>query len=126
MVRSMQKQNGLTLLEVLVALVILTLALTAIIKATTENIRATGYLQEKTHATWVGLNVLQKTRLELLRLPKAPEKQTGEEEMQGQSWEWQGYLKDSKNTRIQEIHVLVFHLPEHRLITELTGYTYGT
>lgn len=120
------KQNGLTLLEVLVALVILAVALTAIIKATTENIRATGYLQEKTLATWVGLNVLNKARLELLQLPQAPERQTIQEQMLGQAWEWQAYVKNTRNAHIHEIHVLVFHLPDHRLITELTGYTYGT
>lgn len=121
----LQKQTGLTLLEVLVALVILAVALTAIIKATAENIRATAYLQEKTIATWVGLNTINKARLELIQLPEEPEHRDIQELILGQDWEWQGNIKSTSNTRIHEIHVKVFHLPEHRFITELTGYMYG-
>jgi general secretion pathway protein I len=119
-------QKGLTLLEVLVALVILAVALTAIIKATTENIRATGYLQEKTLATWVGLNAMNKARLDLLQLPQVPEYRAVSEVFLGQDWEWQGFRSPSKNPRIQEVHVKVFHLPDHRFVTELTGYLYGS
>ena len=118
------REKGLTLLEVLVALVILAVALTAIIKATTENIRATAYLQEKTQATWVGLNVLNQARLALLQLPQAPEHRSVKETQLGQSWEWQANLTPTPNGHIQEIQVTVFHLPDHRAVTELTGYLY--
>lgn len=117
-------QKGLTLLEVLVALVILALALTAIIKATTENIRATAYLQKKTQATWVGLNVLNQVRLELQSLPEAPEKRSAQETWLGQSWEWQAYRSPTPNPHIQEVEVKVFHLPETQAVTELRGYLY--
>lgn len=119
-----EKQAGLTLLEVLVALVILAVALTAIIKATAENIRATTYLQEKTLATWVGLNALNKARLELIQLPEAPEHQDNTEIVLGQEWEWQGFIKKTANPHIREVHVQIFHLPDHQLITEVTGHTY--
>jgi general secretion pathway protein I len=120
----LRKQNGLTLLEVLVALVILAVALTAIIKATVENIRATAYLKEKTVATWVGLNALNKARLALIQLPDAPEHREATESMLNQNWEWQGYKKATNNAHIPELHIKVFHLPEHRFVTELTSYAY--
>ena len=122
----LEKQAGLTLLEVLVALVILAVALTAIIKATAENIRATAYLQEKTYATWVGLNALNQTRLELIQLPEAPEHRDVKELLLGQDWEWQGFIKKTDNARIREIHIKVFHLPDHQFITELTSYAYAS
>lgn len=118
------QQKGLTLLEVLVALVILAVALTAVIKATTENIRATAYLQEKTLATWVGLKVLNQARLELVRLPQIPEYRSASDVTLGQDWEWQGYTTPTRNARIHEVHVKVLHLPDHRFVTELTGYLY--
>jgi len=120
-----ENQKGLTLLEVLVALVILAVALTAIIKATIENIRATAYLQEKTLASWVGLNALNHVRLELIPLPNAPEHRDIHEFMLGQQWEWQGSIKKTRNAHIQEVHIKVFHLPDHHFITDLTSYIYG-
>ena len=121
----LEKQEGLTLLEVLVALVILAVALTAIIKATTENIRATAYLQEKTLALWVGLNPLNQARLGLLDLPLAPEYRSVNEQILGRPWEWQGFIKNTRNARIHEVHIKVFHLPDHRFISELTSYRYA-
>ena len=68
-------QAGLTLIEVLIALAIVSIAMTAIIKATSQNIRSTQYLEHKTLAAWVGEEVLNKARVELLRLPFPPDKQ---------------------------------------------------
>lgn len=119
-----ETQKGLTLLEVLVALVILAVALTAIIKATTENIRATAYLQEKTQATWVALNVLNQARLSLQTFPQAPEHRSVKETWLGQPWEWQANRVLTPNPRIQEVHVTVFHPPDAQAVTELTGYLY--
>ncbi len=48
---------GLTLIEVLIALAIVGIAMTAIIKATSQNIRSTAYLQNKLIAMWVGQQV---------------------------------------------------------------------
>ncbi|HSW70716.1 MAG TPA: type II secretion system minor pseudopilin GspI [Gammaproteobacteria bacterium] len=121
----MTTQKGLTLLEVLVALMVLAVALTAIIKATTENIHATSHLQAKTQATWVGLKLFNQARLRLIQLPLAPEHQDFHEFMLGQQWEAQGFLKKTRNPRIQEVHIQVFHLPDHHLLTDLTSYLYG-
>ena len=50
--------RGFTLLEVLVALVVLGVALGALIKAGSEHARNTAYLQERTLAGWVAGNLL--------------------------------------------------------------------
>lgn len=107
------------------ALVILGVALSAIIKASSENIRATGYLQEKTIATWVGLNILNRAHLQLLQLPPTPDHYDLNENALGQEWECQAFIKATGNAHIPELHVKVFHRQDHRLITELTGYRYG-
>lgn len=49
---------GFTLLEVMVALVILAVALAALVKTGADHARNTVYLQERTMAHWVGQNVL--------------------------------------------------------------------
>ena len=51
-------RRGFTLLEVLIALVVLGVALGALIKAGSEHARNTAYLQERTLAGWVASNLL--------------------------------------------------------------------
>lgn len=56
---SVNKQmRGLTLIEVLIALAIVSIAITAVIKATSQNIRATNHLQNKTVASWIAKSAL--------------------------------------------------------------------
>lgn len=50
--------RGFTLLEVLVALTVLTISLGALIKVASEHARNTAYLQERTLAHWVAQNLM--------------------------------------------------------------------
>lgn len=118
-------QQGLTLLEVLIALFILSLSLTAIIKTTGENIRSTRYLQEKTHASWVGLHCLNQAHLRLQSLPAEPALLDGQETVFGEKYLWQGFKRVTGNHKIEELHVKVYHEPDHRLVKELTSYDYA-
>ena len=56
--RCRRNNNGFTLIEVLVALVVLGVALAALVKTGSEHARNTGYLRERTLAHWVGQNLL--------------------------------------------------------------------
>ncbi len=60
------RRFGFTLLEVLVALTILAVALGALIKGSSEHIRNTHYLQERTLAHWVGQNLIARHEAGLL------------------------------------------------------------
>lgn len=99
---------GLTLIEVLIALAIIGIAMTAIIKATTQNIRSTAYLQNKTIAMWVGSQVLNEARAGILKLPDAPDKRKQMTTMLGQDWYWQANQEATPNKRIYKITVSVF------------------
>ena len=62
--RSMrQRCGGFTLLEVLVALLLLALAMVALVRAAGLEARALSQLQDATVAQWVASNVLAETRL---------------------------------------------------------------
>ncbi|MFZ2289974.1 MAG: type II secretion system minor pseudopilin GspI [Halopseudomonas yangmingensis] len=52
------RERGFSLLEVLVALTVLTVALGALIKAGSDHARNTQYLRERTLAHWAGQNLL--------------------------------------------------------------------
>ena len=60
----MRNLQGFTLLEVLIALAIISIALTAIIKASSQNIKDTAYLEDKAIANWVGLEVMNEVKAE--------------------------------------------------------------
>ena len=116
--------KGFTLIEVLIALAILSIAMIAIIKATSQNIRDTQYLQQKTIATWVGTNVIQSTRLGLIKVPREPDELTDQTDMLGQLWTWKASLKPTTNPKIQEIKVSVFQRTESPLVN-MKGYYYA-
>ena len=102
------KAEGLTLIEVLIALAIVAIAMTAIIQATSQNIRGTNYLQNKTIAMWVGQQVLNEARLNLIMIPKPPDKLKAATDMLGSTWYWQATQSDTRNKNIQQIEVRVF------------------
>lgn len=122
----MNNKIGFTLIEVLIALVILSIALVAVIKATSQNIRDTAYLQNKTIATWVGTQVMNEARAGVLKLPSSPDKLANETDMLGQTWPWQAILNPTPNKHISEIDVDVFEKSNHAKLVHLVSYVYNT
>lgn len=86
MTRSKQS-GGFTLLEVLIALVIVTLAVSALLGTVTSSGSNVAYLREKTVAEWVALNRLTEIRIS----QQFPDKgrRTGNAEMGGMRWQWE-------------------------------------
>jgi general secretion pathway protein I len=122
---TVNKRAGFTLIEVLIALAILSISLTAIIKATSQNIKDTAYLQEKTIALWVGLSELNETRAGYLHLPLQPDTLTREVEMLGEKWSTEAYMTNSSNSHIQEIHVDVYPKNKTTKLASLMSYFYA-
>ena len=104
----MKKQLGLTLIEVLIALAIVAIAMTAIIKSTGQNIRGTNYLQDKSIAMWVGKQVLNEARVGLLVIPGAPDKLKAKTTMLGSDWYWQLSETSTPNKHIKKAEVRVY------------------
>lgn len=99
----MQNKAGFTLIEVLIALVILSIALTAIIKSTSQNIKDTLYVQKKTIALWVGNQVMNEILVGLRKPPFAKIKD--KTIMLNEEWAWEAFAKPTPNQHIQEINV---------------------
>ncbi len=123
--KSKRTQRGLTLIEVLIALAIIAIALTAIIKAVTENIRGTSYLEDKTAALYVAEQVANEAQVGLLKLQSQTLTETTN--MLGRDWYWQAEMQATANAAIQKISVSVYkNEPEtaEAPIINLTTYRY--
>ena len=80
-------RRGFTLMEVLIALVIVTLAVSALLGTVTSSGSNVSYLKDKTIAEWVALNRLTEIRI----AQQMPDKgrRTGNTDMAGMHWQWE-------------------------------------
>lgn len=104
----MQKSLGLTLIEVLIALAIMGIALTAIIKASTQTISQTSYLQDKMIASWVGTKILNDVRAGVIIPAHEQEKTAMKVTMLGRDWYYRLVKTDTPNMRIKKIVVGIY------------------
>lgn len=98
--------KGFSLIEVLVALVVLSLVLGAVVKATGAHSRNEAYLEDRTLANWVAMNVLVERRLANL-FPNAGT-QFGEEQMGRRQWYWRALISETPEQDIRRVEVSVF------------------
>jgi general secretion pathway protein I len=125
---SKTKQLGLTLIEVLIALAIISIAMTAIIKATSQTIRGTQYLQTKMTALWVGQTIMNEVLIGIRKLPNPPDQLKEAVTMLNHDWFVVANLTTTPNNRIKQVNVQVYeqetegdHTPS---IIRLESYVY--
>lgn len=104
-------QQGMTLLEVMVALVIFAITGTAIMKAATEHLNGVGQIEEITFASYVANNRLTQAHLESTWPPK--NNQRGSQEMAGRSWYWQQQVLATNDKDLRAIEVSVGLDPQY-------------
>ena len=81
---------GFTLVEVLIALLVLALALTAWQLRIAQQLDSASYLHDKTLAQWVAYNQWQYLQLaQRLGQPLPPSPQRGSSTLAGRTWYWQ-------------------------------------
>ena len=78
--------RGFTLIEVLVALAIVTVGMAAVLATLSSSAQTVAYLRDKTFANWVALNQIALVRLSG-QLP-APGKSDGDVDFAGRKWHW--------------------------------------
>lgn len=96
---------GFTLLEVLVALAIITISLSAAIRIVAQNTNTTIYLKEKTMAEWVALNKIVETRLK--HQWPATGVSNGTADMGDVTWKWTLEVKDTPDQNVRRLEVSV-------------------
>ncbi len=120
----MRSHKGMTLLEVMVALVIFAVAAVAITKSLGELISNMPVLEERTYAQWVADDVLVDARLD----PVFPDvgKKEGRMEMAGKEWYWRKeVIKTADDDDFRLIKVSVSDDDRYkRIIAQVNTYVY--
>lgn len=96
------RQGGFTLIEVLIALVIVSVSFAAMIYSIHSSTNNLIHLEDKVGASWVADNVVAQVRLGLLN--GATE---GSETEWGQRYYWSISEKTTENTKVKEMTVAV-------------------
>ena len=98
-----RSNQGMTLLEVLIALAIFATAAISIVRSVSQHINTIGYLEEKTFAAVVADNQMALTMLE--GAPKSSK--SGKAELAGREWYWKVTPVDTAVGVIQAFDVSV-------------------
>lgn len=101
----MKRQSGLTLLEVMVALMVLALVLGGTVRAVGSFANNYEHLARRTLAQWVASNVLTEAQLGLW--PAGSGEDSGEETMGGTTWRWVMVREPTDRAIVQRVTVEV-------------------
>jgi type II secretion system protein I len=123
--RAQSTERGFTLVEVLVALVVVSLGMLAVIQAVSQTASNTTYMRDKTIAHWIAMNRVTQARLE--QQPPKIDETSDEVEMAGRKWRWTMEVTQTPVDTVRRIDIRVraADAPEDSSLAAVTGF-YGT
>lgn len=98
-------QQGMTLLEVMVALLIFAMTGTAILKAAGDHLSSVGQVEAVTFANWVASNRLSQLQLDTTWPPKNNVK--GNMEMADRTWYWRQSVTKTNDDDLRAVTIYV-------------------
>lgn len=114
------KSQGFTLIEVMVALLVIAISLFAIFQTTSSVTWHASFLKEKTIANWVAQN-----QIALYRAKKtwgSASNTSGQVSMADVEWDWKMHIEKTENPSVRKIDVEVFFDGDDALKGSATGY----
>ncbi len=117
------KVQGFTLIEVLLALLIIAIALTALLKATTEDVANTARLKDKTMRHWVGMQAMTMIQTGMLTIP-ANQELSKVTTIFGQRWYWRAKLSSLPLKNARQVTLTFSDKATGPFHDPLIGYTY--
>ena len=117
----MKKNHGFTLIEVLIALLIIAIALSAVLRAMTQSIRVTDKVKTVMAAHWIAMNTLSEIQLGMIDIPKANDPVRGKTKMFNQTWEWVARSQQSDDQKFV-LKINIFVSNRGKSVGSLSGY----
>lgn len=120
MISKRSRRGGFTLVEVMVALAIASLALAAVAAAISQMVSAASSIRERTYASWIAQNRLAEMRLANV----IPEVSTtsGEVEYAALEWEWRATVSETEVENLFRVDVEVSHAGTDDIVRTVTGF----
>ncbi len=112
--------RGFTLIEVMVALAIAALALSAVTAAISQMVDAATTIQQRTYASWIAQNKIAEMRLENI----VPDVSTssGEVRYAGTDWEWRSTISETGVENLFRLEVEIFLAGSDHVLRTVTGF----
>jgi general secretion pathway protein I len=115
-----RKHFGFTLVEVLAALVVIAIALTAALSNYGHGIDTTILLRDRTVALWIAQNRMATHQMN--HTWPNPETTEGVEEMAGREWRWREQVATTPDADIRRIEIEIRLAPDREAIARLVGF----
>lgn len=113
--------GGFTLIEVMVALVIIAFALSAAITSASHYTRNSIALEQRTIAHWVGQNVF--AEMENTDPWPGVGERSGRVEMAGRQWRWEARIQGTPDPALRRVDIDVFQATDDaRRINRVSGF----
>jgi len=116
--------KGFTLIEVLLALAVIAIALTALLKATSEDVTLTQRIKEKSISHWVAMQGVTTIQLGMVAI-NLNQEITQVTKMLGQQWYWRAKLTSTPVRSMQQISITVSDKQAGPFKDELIAFRYA-
>ena len=113
-------QKGFTLVEVMVALIIVAFSLTAIAASMNQMIGAANTMRERTYASWIAQNKIAELRLANV-IPEVSST-SGEVDYANSEWAWRAVVSETGIDNFYRVDVSISHAGSDYSIRTVTGF----
>ncbi len=117
---SPRRPSGFTLIEVMVALVIVSLALAGVAASMGQMIDTANTMRDRTFASWIAQNTITEMRLAGV-MPEVGESD-GEAEFANTSWAWTANVSETGVENLLKVDVTVYYAGFNDPIRQVTGF----
>ena len=117
--------DGFSLIEVLVALVILAVVMLSVAELSQHSIRFSNHFRNQVDARWIAQNALAELQLGLSALPGETGQQSQEEDMDNSTWIWKA-TSSRYSHNILNIHITVKKKNNSNFAFHYQGYARGS
>ncbi len=112
--------SGFTLVEVMVALAIISLSLTAVAAKMGRMIDTSNSMRERTYASWIAQNKI--TELRLANIIPEVTSTSGEIDFANTTWSWRAVVSESGIDNLYRVDVSIAYAGSDDLIRTVTGF----
>ena len=120
MIASVRRGRAFTLVEVMVALAIIALALTAVAAKMGRMIDTSNAMRERTYASWIAQNKIAELRL-ANTIPETTAT-SGEVDYANSTWRWRAIVSESGIENLYRVEVFVFDATGDIEIRKVNGF----